>query len=232
VTVIGTVTLGSAPRIVAAGGEAELGALGRADGAHLVEVRADLFDDPEPAALARSLARLRQAGRPIILTVRAANEGGRALPDERRAALYAAGLPYVDAIDLEIAATTLVAEFVPRAHAARRTVILSAHVTDRTPPAADLLPLMDRAQALGADVTKLVTHARDLDDVRTLLEVMLAARHRAIAAFAMGPAGTLSRVFFPAAGSLLTYASVGRPTAPGQLPLDELVALIRRFYPG
>jgi 3-dehydroquinate dehydratase len=41
----------------------------------------------------------------------------------------------------------------------------------------------------------------------------------------------LSRVLFPAAGSLLTYGHVGRPTAPGQLPLGELAALVRRFYP-
>jgi 3-dehydroquinate dehydratase-1 len=47
----------------------------------------------------------------------------------------------------------------------------------------------------------------------------------------MGEAGTLSRVFFPAAGSLLTYGHVGRPTAPGQLGRAELSALVRRFYP-
>jgi 3-dehydroquinate dehydratase len=48
---------------------------------------------------------------------------------------------------------------------------------------------------------------------------------------AMGPVGALSRVFFGVAGSLLTYASVGRPTGPGQLELVELSALVRRFFP-
>jgi len=228
---IGGVPLGGRPRIVAAGGEVELDDLARAEGADLVEVRADLFHEPEPPRLTDAVVRLRTAGRPIILTVRSAAEGGRPLPDERRAALYRAGLSQVSAIDVEIASADLIADLVPRARAAGRTVLLSAHVLDHTPPAAALLALVDQAVALGADVTKVVTRARDLDDVRTLLEVTLAARPRPIVCFAMGEMGTLSRVLFPAAGSLLTYAAVGTPTAPGQLPLGELVGLIRRFFP-
>ena len=34
-----------------------------------------------------------------------------------------------------------------------------------------------------------------------------------------------------AAGSLLTYGHVGRPTAPGQLGVAELAAELRRLYP-
>jgi 3-dehydroquinate dehydratase-1 len=45
----------------------------------------------------------------------------------------------------------------------------------------------------------------------------------------MGDAGVASRVLFPALGSLLTYASAGTQTAPGQLDLDEAVALLRRL---
>src|SRR5256885_1086243 len=84
----------------------------------------------------------------------------------------------------------------------------------RRPPAAALVGLIDRAEARGADVTKLVPHARDLDALRVLLEVTLVARARGMVTLARGPAGPLSRVALPAAGSLLTYGHVGRPTAP------------------
>src|SRR6184192_4505019 len=162
---IGSVPLSDlAPRIVTAGGEAELEALVGADGADLVELRADLCDDPRPETLPALLGRLRAGGRPVILTARAAAEGGRPMDEARRRALYTSGLPHTDAIDVEIASTALAAELVPRARAAGRTVILSAHMLHSTPPAAALLGLIDRAEALGADVTKLVTHARDLDD--------------------------------------------------------------------
>ncbi len=154
------------------------------------------------------------------------------MDEARRRALYTSGLPHADAIDVEIASTALAAELVPQARAAGKTVVLSVHVLHSTPPAAALLGLIDRAEALGADVTKLVTHARDLDDLRVLLEVTLVARARGIVTLATGPAGPLSRLLLPAAGSLLTYGHVGRPTAPsGQLPLAELAALLRRLLP-
>ena len=129
-------------------------------------------------------------------------------------------------------AAALAAELVPPARAAHKTIILSAHALHSTPPAAALLGLVDRAGALGADVTKLVTHASDLGDLRVLLEVTLVARAHGIVTLATGPAGPLSRLFLPAAGSLLTYAHVGRPTAPsGQLPLAELASLLHRLLP-
>ena len=82
---IGAVQLSmGTPRVVAAGGEAELDALTTAAGADVVELRADLFEDPRPETVTAALVRLRAAGRPIILTVRAAAEGGRPLDEARR----------------------------------------------------------------------------------------------------------------------------------------------------
>src|SRR6058998_1103993 len=138
---IGSVQLSDrAPRIVAAGGEADLEALVGAAGADLIELRADLCEDPRPETLP---ARLGAGGRPVILTARAAAEGGRPLAEARRRALYAAGLPHADAIDVEIASTALAADLVPQAHAAGKTVMLSAHALHATPPAAALLGLVD-----------------------------------------------------------------------------------------
>src|SRR5437773_2460484 len=137
---IGSVQLSDrAPRLVAAGGEADLQALVAAGGADLVELRADLSDDPRPETLPALLARLGAGGRPVILTARAAAEGGRAMDEARRRALYAAALPHADAIDVEIASTALAAELVPQARAAGKTVMLSAHALHATPPAAALL---------------------------------------------------------------------------------------------
>src|SRR5437867_11902153 len=136
------------PRVVAAGGEAELDALTRAAGADVVELRADLFEDPRPENVTAALVRLRAAGRPVILTARAAAEGGRPLDEARRHALYTAGLPHVDAIDLESASAALVADVVPRARTAGRTVILSAHAFDAMPPEDALRGTIERAAGL------------------------------------------------------------------------------------
>ena len=228
---IGRVTLGGRPRLVAAGGDAEVPALLAADGADLVELRADLFDDPRTGTVTAALERLRGGTRPIILTVRHASEGGRPMGEPERQALYEAGLPHADAIDVEIASAESMATLVRRARDTGRLVILSAHFTEGTPPIGTLLGLVARAEALGAQVTKLVTTATSLGDVRRLLEATLAAEPRPVASFAMGPLGVGSRVAFGMAGSLLTYGCVGRPTAPGQLAVAELRALLDRFYP-
>jgi len=229
---IGSVPLAvGTPRIVAAGGAADVDALAGTPDADLVELRADLWDQPSPTELPALLSRLGDAGRPVILTVRAAGEGGGPLEESLRRTLYLAGLPRVDALDVEIASGALVAELAPRAHTAGVTLILSAHALDTMPPANALRALIDRAEALGADLTKLVAHARDAIELRTLLAVTLAAADRGVVTLALGPAGPLSRVVLPAAGSLLTYGHVGRPTAPsGQLPVGELAALVRRLY--
>jgi 3-dehydroquinate dehydratase-1 len=228
---IGAVPLGDRPRVVAAGGDAEVDALLHADGADLVELRADLFADPSPDVVVSALTRLRSAARPIILTVRHASEGGRPMPDDRRQALYAAGLPQAHAVDLEIASAQALATIVERARNDGRLVILSAHFHEDTPPLGTLLGLVAQAETLGAHVVKLVTTATSRADVRLLLEATLAAQPRPVVTFAMGPLGVGSRVLFGFAGSLLTYGCVGRPTAPGQLPVGELRAWLDRFYP-
>jgi 3-dehydroquinate dehydratase-1 len=228
---IGDVVLGERPRIVATGGDAEVAALAQADGADVVELRADLFDDPQPVVLLSALARVRAGGRPIILTVRHATEGGREIAADRRHALYEAGLPHVDAVDIEIAAADVLAPLVETARAAGHLVILSAHDFAGTPLLGTLLGLVARAEALGAHVTKLVTTATCAADLRRLLDATLAAAPRPVVTFAMGPLGIGSRVFFGMAGSLLTYGYAGRPTAPGQLPVSELRDLLDRFYP-
>jgi 3-dehydroquinate dehydratase-1 len=229
---IGGVALGPRPRIVAAGGQADVEALAGATGADLVELRADMFDDPQPETVTAALLRLRSAGRPVILTVRAASEGGRPVDEGRRRALYEAGLAHAQAIDLEIASRDLIDALVPRARAAGALVLLSAHSLEATPPADALLALVDHARALGADVAKLATHARNLDDLRTLIRVTLAAGDHGIVTLAMGPiVGPLSRLVLPAAGSLLTYGHVGHETAPGQLTSSELASLLDRLYP-
>jgi len=228
---IGRVTLGGRPRLVAAGGDAEVEALLAADGADLVELRADLFDDPRTHTVTAALKKLRGGARPIILTVRHASEGGGPLGEPERQALYEAGLEHVDAIDVEIASAESMATLVRQARDTGRLVILSAHFPDGTPPIGTLLGLVGRAETLGAHVTKLVTTATSRGDVRRLLEATLAAEPRPVATFAMGPLGVGSRVAFGMAGSLLTYGCVGRPTAPGQLAVAELRALLDRLYP-
>jgi len=228
---IGGVTLGARPRLVAAGGDAEVDALMGAHGADIVELRGDLFDDPSVARVTAALERLVAAGRPVLFTARAASEGGRPMPEDQRGALYDAALPLAHALDVEIASQGLAARLAPLARARGCRLVLSAHDCTRTPPVDALDALVERGLALGSDLVKLATTTQSLADVQALLAVTLARRTAGLVTLGMGAYGPLTRLVLPAAGSLLTYGSVGRPTAPGQLSVAEIRRLFDSLLP-
>jgi 3-dehydroquinate dehydratase-1 len=229
---IGPLALGTAPCVavpvddgVAA---AELRAL-RARGLDLAELRIDHFAAPDAAAVRAVLDRC--AGIPTLATIRIAAEGGAWTGTEAaRARLFLALLDAVDAVDVELAAGEVLAEVAPAAQAAGRLVIASHHDFAATPPPPVLADVVARARAAGADVVKIAAAVRGPEDVRTLARVLLEPAPIGRIVVGMGEAGLATRVLFPALGSLVTYAHSGRATAPGQLPLDELVALLRRLH--
>jgi 3-dehydroquinate dehydratase-1 len=67
--------------------------------------------------------------------------------------------------------------------------------------------------------------------VQTLASLTLSNRSIGVITIGMGAHGALSRVLFPALGSLMTYTFIGVPTAPGQLELEDTCRLLRTFYP-
>ena len=52
-----------------------------------------------------------------------------------------------------------------------------------------------------------------------------------IITISLGDIGSISRLVFPALGSLITYAYLNKPSGPGQRPLDELCEHLRTYYP-
>jgi 3-dehydroquinate dehydratase-1 len=231
---IGRLRLGGAPRVVLCVTDAHGGRLSRSARPDVVEVRIDLFRDRSPRHVEAVIRALRRARVPLIGTIRTAREGGRWTWSEReRERLFALVLPLVDAVDLELSARGLARRIARRAHALGRTVIISSHAFRGTPPEATLARRIRSARPLGADIVKLASTARAPADVARLLRILVTHPRVPLVVIAMGPVGTLSRVFFPAAGSLLTYAATDSDaaTAPGQLTLRALRTELARYYP-
>lgn len=200
----------------------------RGRGLDLAELRVDTFAARDAGAVREVAARF--AGLPTLATIRIAAEGGGwSASEAERAKLFLALLDRVDAVDVELAARDVLAEVGAAARAAGRLVIASHHDFAATPAADALSDVVARAAAAGADVVKIATLVRGPDDVRALARVLLEPAAIGRIVIGMGDAGLATRVLFPALGSLVTYAHVGRAHAPGQLPLDELVALLRRL---
>jgi 3-dehydroquinate dehydratase-1 len=199
--------------------------------ADIVELRIDRFARHEPSYVADVCRAARDLGLPLIATVRAASQGGAVdLSDAQRLAAFEAALPLVDAVDLELR-SALCAPLLARAAHGERLAIVSHHDFSATPSDADLAALFDDATLPGAGVLKIAGHAATAGDADRLLGFLLARRARGLIVIAMGPHGVASRVFFPLLGSLITYGFAGQAGAPGQLPLAELHAQLRRYSP-
>lgn len=203
----------------------------------LVEWRADFYDAlTDEAALLGTLRALRETlgELPLLFTVHTTREGGEAALDPAAYAtpvLTAARSGYVDLVDVELsvgddAARTLI----DGVHAAGCRVVGSRHAACATPPQAEMLAHLRRAQALGADIPKLAVMPRSDADVLALLSASVAWREdgadRPFITIAMGPRGVVSRVACALTGSCMTFGAAGQTSAPGQLPAQELRAIL------
>jgi 3-dehydroquinate dehydratase I len=190
-------------------------------GVVLFEVRVDLIDKPLDC-IVQCLADMKEAvGLPVIGTIRE-NERTK----KKRAAMFSAIMPHVDCIDIELGAPDA-PQVQAAAKAAGKTVIVSEHDFEKTPDAAGLQLIVDRAAAQGADIVKVTTMAQREEDAWRLLEFARACR-TPIVAFAMGEAGAFSRVKACEYGSLFTYGYITGAVAPGQLSAEELIDKINQ----
>lgn len=153
-------------------------------------------------------------------------------PETDRLELFRAVLPHVNGIDIELSSHEIVDQVIASAHDAGKTAIVSNHNFNETPSNAELERMVAEAKGRGADLVKLSAMATAPEDLVTLAKFTIDNAQYGVIVIAMGPLGSMSRVFFPALGSRLTYASNGpRHTVSGQLNFVETFEMLRKFYP-
>ncbi len=167
------------------------------------------------------------SSKPVVVTYRSQEEGGRGPAGGRQ------GVPYLlqalemgaDYVDLEFRLPAAIRHRILQAKNGSR-IMFSRHIPDRTPAAAELEELLQAMAAEGPDLVKIVTRARSAEDNLCVLNLIPAA-HRlgiGIAAFCSGPLGRISRIGCLLLGGALSFASLRREeeTAAGQLTLAEM----------
>jgi 3-dehydroquinate dehydratase I len=180
---------------------------------------------------------------PLIFTRRSSREGGEAVPldDQGVVSLYdavgASGL--ADFLDFEMANDARHVEQVCAGAGKHGTrVILSYHNFGLTPERDFLVQRFVEAERLGGDVAKVAVMPRDRMDVLTLLAATAEADARAkipLISMSMGPQGAITRMIGGTFGSSLSFAVGEAASAPGQIPIADLVAVydvIRRARGG
>jgi 3-dehydroquinate dehydratase type I len=104
-------------------------------------------------------------------------------------------------------------------------LIVSFHDFAETPSLSELNSVLEREIASGADVCKIVTTAKQIEDNLVLLNFTSTASIKAkVVCFAMGELGKVSRVLSPLLGGYFTFASLerGSETAAGQMTIQEM----------
>lgn len=182
-----------------------------------IEYRLDLADHAiDPARL------LERDGRAALVTYRSRAHAGRfdgSGPDYRRLVLeaYAAGAT----VDIEHSSGLLEA---PGLFPDRRRVVASHHAPFGLPD--DWSARLSAMRASGVRAVKLVAGAADLAAALRTAHIQR-SQPEDTAVFPMGPASPPGRILSAIFGSALVYGPVERQTAPGQIPLRELLEVYR-----
>jgi 3-dehydroquinate dehydratase type I len=184
--------------------------------ADLIEVRLDCLENQ------RVLSDLAAHGKtPKIATGRSSRTG----TEQRQMLLNAAksGFGYVD---VELSAPQL-KDLVKELKALGAKPIVSLHKFNGSLGISELNSILEREISSGAEVCKIVTTAKRIEDNLTTLNFISTASSKAkLVSFCMGELGKISRLLSPLFGGFFTFASLerGSETASGQMTIQEMKA--------
>ncbi len=199
----------------------------------IIEWRVDWFQDVfNHDKLIAAAKKLRDTVKDVavLFTFRTAAEGGeRAISkedyEELNKAIISSG--YVDLVDVEVfmdeELCKRVCEFAKENGV---KVIGSNHDFDKTPAKDEIVDRLKHMQKVGVDIPKIALMPKDAGDLIMLLcatyEMKSKFADRPIITMSMAGVGVLSRLAGEVFGSALTFGTVGKSSAPGQMDVDTL----------
>lgn len=170
---------------------------------------------------------------PLIFTNRMKPEGGYFDGPETERLLYLikaiqAGAAYVD---IELRSKREDVDYlIHEGNRLKTKIIVSYHDFSATPSEDKLIEVFEQIKQTGGDVAKIVTWAREPDDILRVLSLYKKEVRGSfpLAAFCMGEMGKISRLVSMALGSCLVYTSAvkGKNTAPGQISIKDFQTII------
>ena len=167
---------------------------------------------------------------PIIYTFRTLIEGGKEIENEKYKDLIlsVANAGITDIIDVEIFSFKLKArDIIDEIHSFTNVkVIGSYHDFEGTPDTAELVYRLSVIDNCNADILKIATMPHKKKDVMRIMTATILTYTRPnpkpIISIAMGNMGRVTRLLGGFTGSAITFASIGRSSAPGQMDIEEV----------
>lgn len=208
----------------------------------VIELRIDYF---EGVTVMANVTRLLQSIRsvlpdaPLLFTFRTKDEGGeQVLPEDTYFTLLQSAIHsgLIDAVDIEyFRDRDGIAETVTLAKEKGVTIIMSNHDFEKTPAKDEIVQRLVGMKELGADVPKIACMPNSVYDVLRLLAATAIFHEEhypdvPIITMSMGKLGVISRVSGETFGSCLTFGAATQASAPGQLDVTALRAILQALH--
>ena len=209
--------------------------------ADLIEWRADSLTEGEFDEDFHNeiLAKMREiiGEMPIIYTFRTLIEGGKEIENEKYKDLIlsVANAGITDIIDVEIFSFKLKArDIIDEIHSFTNVkVIGSYHDFEGTPDTAELVYRLSVIDNCNADILKIATMPHKKKDVMRIMTATILTYTRPnpkpIISIAMGNMGRVTRLLGGFTGSAITFSSIGRSSAPGQMDIEEVREILTKL---
>ncbi len=181
-------------------------------------------------------------GKMFVITYRTSLEGGNGhIGDEnykkayneeyKKLLLKLAEEVRSEFIDVELnRGAEIIDEVADICHEKGMSVIGSYHNFIKTPTLEEMIKILNTIDSTKADVIKMAVMPKDNTDVVLLMKATKLAEHmynKPIITMSMGELGAVSRVYGFLYGSVVSFATVGTSSAPGQLTVEELHSYIQ-----
>lgn len=208
----------------------------------VLELRIDYFEGVTVMATVTHLLQSIRAilpDAPLLFTFRTKAEGGeQILPEDTYFTLlqHAIQSGLIDAVDIEyFRDRDGITETVGLAKEKGVTVVMSNHDFAQTPSKEDLVQRLIGMKDLGADVPKIACMPNSVYDVLRLLAATTIFHEEhypdvPIITMSMGKLGVISRVSGETFGSCLTFGAATQASAPGQLDVTALRAILQALH--
>lgn len=204
--------------------------------APIIELRMDYFenlmDEDALASLLKEVDLLCK-NTVVLFTIRTKDEGGEVTisEEEYKNILLKASLSgHVDMIDCELDKVKNPSEFMAKLKENGVYVVASHHNFKMTYDNKDILEIYGRMYEADADIIKLAVMPNKKSDALRLLactnEFFEEHPDSLMVAIAMGELGKITRACGGYVGSCITFASITKASAPGQIDFDGMKSLL------
>lgn len=199
----------------------------------VVEFRGDYYNNLNDfSALGNLLKKLNDRFENIILlfTIRSQKEGGEELafstPSISDINTFVIENHLADMVDVELFSDYDTVSILQKAKEHGIKVIMSSHDFKTTPPKEEIIDRLKKMQEMGADIAKIAVMPENKLQVADLIVATCMMKKQyatvPIVTISMGSLGAISRICGEVFGSHMTFATVGKASAPGQIPASEL----------